>query len=85
MKVLIELPAVHVKYQNGQIYSVIQGVKDLKSYMCYASFENSVFQISIDTQYLCIDYVVPLPIVNVKTLVILSQLLCSHVFIPQLM
>jgi hypothetical protein len=55
MKVLIELPALHVKYQNGQIYSVIKGVKDLKSYGYCASFENSVFQISIDTQYLCVD------------------------------
>jgi len=31
------------------------GVKDLKSYGYCAIFENSVFQISIDTQYLCVD------------------------------
>jgi len=54
MKVLIELPDLHVKYQNGQIYSVIQGVKDLKSYGCCARFENSMFLISVD-MYLCID------------------------------
>jgi hypothetical protein len=46
MKVLIELPAVHVKYQNGHIYSVIQGIKDMQSYG-YNNYE----QHRLDTTY----------------------------------
>jgi hypothetical protein len=56
----------------------------LKYYGCCASFEIACFSLVLTHGTCAYINVVPIPIVNVKTLVILSQLLCSLLFIPQI-